>query len=87
MRADVLEVHVAEPERGAAVSIPIEVGEQRLTVTFKELPRKHTYFVRLDRIPVIAAARSAGLQIRLGAAGHGAAVIMQSICVPADDLY
>ncbi len=85
--ADVLEFYLVAPRQGAEVSVPVIFGDKTLTISLRQVDNKRTYFVRLDRIPIIETARSAGLQIELGRPSAGARVRRRTIAVPVDDLY
>jgi hypothetical protein len=82
-----LEVSVASPQRDAQLTLPLRAGRQNWTVAFKELPKKKMYVIRLDRIALLEAERSNGVQIIVGAPPTGTTIRLRRTPVPVEDLY
>ncbi len=86
-KAEAIELQVAAPQQGARASIPVQFGDYTLTLTIREIAGKRNYFIRVDHIPILAAANSAGLPLHLGSPSAGTIAFLRPISVPADDLY
>lgn len=86
-RVEVLDLQIAAPREGAQASVPIQFGDNTITVSLKEVAGKRTYIARLDRIPILEAAHSTGLELHLGTPSAGATAFLRTLSVPADDLY
>jgi hypothetical protein len=83
---DVVDLQVAGPRQGAQITVPVQFGEYATTLMFNEIAGKPNYIIRLDRIPILDTALSAGLSIRLGNPSSGVASLRR-ISAPPDDLY